>query len=148
MGCPKHRMVRNELGTAKPSSLSLQQTLPSVYLPSKYGNGRLAQPWVTSAVVCSPLVCHLHIQLRKCGKPVAYCWEYRCIRHWGHLISESCRSWSTMRRCFSYLSHLSSAELHNKWSPSPGSAVLGPTCTFIICITPLIPGSTSCLILC
>lgn len=53
-----------------------------------------------------------------------------------------------MRRCFSYLSHLSSAELYNKWSPSHGSAVLGPTCTFIICITPLIPGSTSCLILC
>lgn len=87
----KCRMIRNEMGAAKPSSLLFQHTPPSIYLSSKYGNGKLAQPQVTSAIACSPLVCHSHVQLRKYEKPMVYRWEYRCIHHWGHLI-RCCRS--------------------------------------------------------
>lgn len=70
----------------------------------KYGDLKIVQPWITTTAIYSPLICHLPIRLRKVRNPVVYCCESWCIRHWGHLISENCRSWNTTGKCHALLS--------------------------------------------
>lgn len=101
----KCRPVRNGPGVTKPSTLNspAYHTISPPPL-QKHGDLKLAWPWITSTAICSPLICHLPIQLRKGGNPVVYHGESWCVRHRGHLISENHRRWNTMGQCHALLS--------------------------------------------